>query len=529
MDSNKRNGLINSKYINLLTVVLVFAAVVFVGILMISPDSIGIKPAEKAANYEEVMFDKNKIMSAEIEMGEREWDLLLSNPKAESYMPCNLTVNGKKFYNIGIRIKGQSSLVSVEASNSDRYSFKFKADEYIPGQTFFGLKEFVVNNHYRDPTYMKEYLAYDMMDYAGVPTPLFAYADIDINGKDWGLYTAVESVEDDFARRIFGDDFGKLYKPELINESNVPKLNGVSPPWGTEVNQGADLIYTTDNVWDYYQIFGNRVFSNTTKADCRKVVEALEHVSRGENLENYVYRNETLGYIAVTGVLVSMDSYAGPSLQNYYLYEKDGKIMLFPWDLNFAFDGYKDNSTPSVVDYPIDTPVYSNVSMYHRPMINMLLKDEACKEQYYAILQDILDGYFKSGRYEKTINDMDALIGEAVRDDPTAFVSYERYAEGVEALRVFGEYRAHSIEGQLNGTIPKNHFDQRVDQSNLSVDAPVDAMFMARIFTYEIKPENPRYKPGNSNSEPENQKSDLKNPNSEPENAEQETEIQEAD
>ncbi|WNY22831.1 hypothetical protein MmiHf6_01160 [Methanimicrococcus hongohii] len=493
--SDKGAGFINSKYMNAAAVVLIVGAVIFVALLVYAPGLIPIQSATASPDYGELMFDKNAIMSVEIEMDEDEWDYLLSNPKEESYHVCNVTINGEKFHAVGIRVKGQSSLLSVAASNSDRYSFKFKADEYVYGQSFFGLKEFVVNNHYRDPTYMKEYLAYDMMDYAGVPVPLFAYADIDINGQDWGLYLAVEAVEDDFAKRVFGLDHGKLYKPELINESDIPRLSNSLPPSGTDVNQGAALIYTTDSIWDYYQIFGNAVFKNTTFSDCRRVLKAVEHINSGENLDEYVYINESLAYFAVSCVAVSMDSYAGASLQNFYLYEKDGKLMIFPWDQNFAFDGYKDNSTPSVVDYPIDTPVFSNVSMYHRPFINMLLKNETYKEQYYDILQDIVDGYFDSGRYNDTISRVDLLIGESVRDDPTAFVSYDDYAAGVEALRVFGEYRARSIEGQLNGTIPANHFDQRIERENLSINAPVSAMFMERTFKYYIKPENPRYTP----------------------------------
>lgn len=493
MNSEKGAGLINSKYMNLLAVVLMIAAILFVSFLMLYPNSVK-APADEI-NYEEKMFDREKITSIEIEMDEKDWDRLLSNPLEERYYPCNLTINGQKFYVVGIRTKGQSSLSSVEYSNSDRYSFKFKADEYLPGQSFFGLKEFVVNNHYRDPTYMKEYLAYDMMDYAGVPVPLFAYADIDINGLDWGLYLAVETVEGDFARRVFGNDYGRLYKPELIDEKNIPKLGGTLPPFGTDVNQGAALIYTTDNIWDYYQIFGNAVFKETTRADCKRLLKSIESINKGENLDENVYIDESLAYFAVTGVVVSMDGYCGPSLQNFYLYEKNGKVMIFPWDQNFAFDGYKDDSTPSIVDYPIDTPVYSNVSMYHRPLLNMLLKNETYKEQYYSILENILDGYFKSGRYKETIHAVDELIGNEVRDDPTAFVSYETYSAGVDTLLLFGEYRARSLEGQLNGTIPKTHFDQRVDPSNLSTEISVDGMFMERTFNYEIKPENPRYNP----------------------------------
>lgn len=493
MSSDKGSGLINSKYMNVLAVVLIAAAVIFVMLLLVAPNLIPIQSAESSVNYEEMMFNRSEITTIEIEMGEKDWDHLLSNPYDKSYMPCNVTINGQRFEAVGIRIKGYSSLVSVEASNSERYSFRFKADEYITGQTFFGLTDFVVNNQYRDPTYMKEYLAYDAMDSMDVPTPLFAYADIDINGKDWGLYLAVEAVDDDFATRVFGDDYGRLYKPEKFDTMNEPKKNGYTPPPGTDLNQGSSLIYTTDSIWDYWQLFGNVVFSDTSKSDFQRVITAIKHINEGENLEEYVFIHETLAFFAVNGIIVNMDTYTGPTLQNFYLYEKDGKILIFPWDMNFAFDGYKDNSTPSVVDYPIDTPVFSNVSMYHRPLLNMLLKNETYKEQYYSYIDTFNEEYFKSGRYEATINSVDAMIGDLVRDDPTAFVSYEQYAAGVEALRVFGQYRSQSLDGQLNGTIPKNHFDQRVDQANLSKDAPVGAMFMERTFTYVLKPENPRY------------------------------------
>ncbi|MBZ3935612.1 CotH kinase family protein [Methanimicrococcus blatticola] len=491
--SDKGSGLINSKYMNVLAVVLIAAALIFVTLMLVAPNLIPIQSAASAVNYDEMMFNRCEITTIEIEMGEKDWDYLLSNPSDKNYMPCNVTINGQKFNAVGIRVKGYSSLVSVEASNSDRYSFRFKADEYITGQTFFGLTDFVVNNQYRDPTYMKEYLAYDAMDSMGVPTPLFAYADIDINGKDWGLYLAVEAVEDDFAKRVFGNDYGHLYKPEKFDKVNSPKDNGYMPPPDADLNQGASLIYTTDSIWDYWQLFGNVVFSDTSKSDFQRVITAIKHVNEGDDLENYVFVNETLAFFAVNGIIVNMDTYTGPTLQNYYLYENDGKILIFPWDMNFAFDGYKDNSTPSVVDYPIDTPIFSNVSMYHRPLLNMMLKNETYKEQYYSYIDTFNEEYFKNGRYEETINSVDEMIGDSVRDDPTAFVSYERYAAGVEALRVFGQYRSRSLDGQLNGTIPKTHFDQRVDQTNLSKDAPVDAMFMERTFVYDIKPENPRY------------------------------------
>jgi len=64
---------------------------------------------------------------------------------------------------------------------------------------------------------MKDYLVYQMMGAFGVPAPLCSYAYITVNGQDWGLYLAVEGVEEAFLQRNFGKDYGELYKPDNMD------------------------------------------------------------------------------------------------------------------------------------------------------------------------------------------------------------------------------------------------------------------------------------------------------------------------
>lgn len=37
-----------------------------------------------------------------------------------------------------------------------------------------------------------------------------------MNGEDWGLYLAVEGVEESFLLRNYGTDYGELYKPDSM-------------------------------------------------------------------------------------------------------------------------------------------------------------------------------------------------------------------------------------------------------------------------------------------------------------------------
>ena len=41
-----------------------------------------------------------------------------------------------------------------------------------------------------------------------------SYVWVTVNGEDWGLFLAVEEPEEAFARRNYGADHGKLYKPD---------------------------------------------------------------------------------------------------------------------------------------------------------------------------------------------------------------------------------------------------------------------------------------------------------------------------
>ncbi len=43
---------------------------------------------------------------------------------------------------------------------------------------------------------------------------LYCYAHITVNGEEWGLYLAIEALEDSFAERYYGLDHGQLYKVE---------------------------------------------------------------------------------------------------------------------------------------------------------------------------------------------------------------------------------------------------------------------------------------------------------------------------
>ena len=470
-------------------------------------------------------FNKTEVMSFSIDVDEDAWQEMLDTATEENYIKANVTINGTTIENVGIRAKGNSSLRQVAQDDStDRYSFKIKFDKYVKGQTWNGLDKMVVNNMISDASYMKEYLSYDIMSYIGVDAPLFSFANINVNGKAWGLYLAVEDIDSGYLARAKNGE-GEIYKPN--NDGNMgaggmgnpmgmgnPPAEGDAggmgdrqPPEGMEPpsdqgegtddaksqtantrgeggrgfgrgggmnggTNGVSLVYTDDKVSSYSGIFDN-ARTKTTEEDEQRVIEALKNLNAGTDLEKYVDVDAVLKYFAAHNVVVNMDSYTSNMGHNYYLYENNGKISMLPWDYNMAFGGFQAGSASDVVNLAIDTPL-SGVTMEERPILSKLLEVPEYKAKYHEYLQQIVDGYFANGKFEQTVETLNNLITDYVKNDATAFVTYDKYKEAVAELTKLGTLRAESIQGQLDGTIPSTTEGQKASADKLIDASSVD-------------------------------------------------------
>ncbi|MDO4488030.1 MAG: CotH kinase family protein [Eubacteriales bacterium] len=203
-----------SKHIDKICIAVAVLALV-VTILFMFGKSLGIKEASHVLGYEDRLFDTEKVHSIEIIMDD--WDSFIATCENEEYSACTVLIDGEKYGNIGIRAKGNTSLSSVKTMGSSRYSFKLEFDQFDEGKSYHGLDKLCLNNLIQDNTMMKDYLAYTLMEEFGADAPLCSYAYITVNGEDWGLYLAVEGVEDSFLSRNYGTSAGDLYKPDSMN------------------------------------------------------------------------------------------------------------------------------------------------------------------------------------------------------------------------------------------------------------------------------------------------------------------------
>lgn len=484
-------------------------------------------PLGEAENTYAQQMQSTEILSVSISVDPAQWEAMLASGE-EKYISADITINGERLENVGIRPKGNSSRMGIAQSEGEkRYSFKIKFDKYVEGQTWKGLDKLNLNNNYADASAMKEYLSYDIMRYIGVETPLYCYADIAVNEETWGFYLAIEDYEESYLTRAQQGE-GVLYKPESADfggdamiqrpedafelpedwdgelpemrfdmpkdwDGEMPEMHfemhedwdGEMPEdWGGErgavgfafgvggSSDGVSLMYSDDEISSYSAIFDNAK-TQADETDYLRVIEALKHLSDGTELEDYIDVDATLRYLAAHTAVVNLDSYSGAMAHNYVLYERDGTLCMLPWDYNMAFGGFMNGDASSSVNFPIDTPV-SGVNEEERPMIQKLLEVPEYLARYRGYLQEIVDGYFANGAFEAAVDALDARIGSYIQADPTAFYTYEEYQAALVELKKFGTLRAQSIAGQLDGSIPTTMQGQTEQPEELIDASEVD-------------------------------------------------------
>ena len=468
--------------------------------------ALGIRPAASALGYESRLFDAGRVHTIDLVMDN--WEEFLETCENEEYAQCSVLIDGEAYQNTAIRAKGNTSLTMVSAMDSDRYSFKLEFDHYDSGRTYYGLDKLSLNNIIQDTTYMKDYLTYQMMGAFGVAAPLCSYVYITVNGQDWGLYLAIEGVEDGFLRRNYGSDSGELYKPDSMSFGGgrgngrefrmedfgnpeegaalpsppadptfqkIPgedgKAAGDSPakfaggPGGGMGSDDVKLRYIDDDPDSYSNIFQNAK-TDITKADQSRLIASLKALGEGENLENVLDIDRVLRYFVVHNFVCNGDSYTGSMVHNYYLYEEDGRLSMIPWDYNLAYGTFQSGDATSTVNEPIDSPVTGGDS---RPMVDWIWEQDEYTELYHQYFREFLETVNITGLIEQTA----ALIAPYVEKDPTAFYSNQEFQTGAETLGDFCRLRTESILGQLEGTIPSTSEGQAEDASSL-----VDASFI---------------------------------------------------
>ena len=159
------------------------------------------------------LFDQPRVVAFQISFAPEAIKALRREPR--KYCPATVTVDGRVFTNVAIHLKGAAgSYRSVD----DRPALTLSFNKFVAGRRMFGLRKVHLNNSVQDDTYLNEYLASDLFRAAGVPTPRVAFATVEFDTRNLGLYVLKEGFTEDFLKCFFQRTGGNLYDGGFLQD-----------------------------------------------------------------------------------------------------------------------------------------------------------------------------------------------------------------------------------------------------------------------------------------------------------------------
>lgn len=360
------------------------------------------------------------------------------NDEDPIFVPADIFYNGKQWYRVGIRFKGNSSLQSSWQQGILKLSFKLDFDEFeddypqIDDQRFYGFKQLNLKNNFDDESFLREKVAAEIFSKAGLVVSHTAFYTLYVDYGDgpqyFGLYTMVEEVDDTVIETQFSNDDGNLYKPEG---------NGASFASGTFNEVDFEKKSNEDEV-DWTDI-------QSLYSALHDPVRTTDPVSWRSGLEDVFNLDVFLRYLAVNTVIQNWDTY-GRMTQNYYLYNnpENGRFTWIPWDNNEALQEGKMGGS-----LELD---FSDLQSGRWPLIEYLYDDEVYRATYDEYVLETIREYFDVSTMQSTYEDYASQIEEHVNAEISGYTFLENsidFRAAISELKQHVTDRTNTVEKYL--------------------------------------------------------------------------------
>src|SRR5262249_7902330 len=148
--------------------------------------SSGAQPETKAVEKER----PHPVYEFAIEVAPAQLEALRQDSRA--YVQARVTVGQRVFEPVGLHLKGKGSFREID----DKPALTLDFAHYQPELRFEGMRQVHLNNSIEDESLVKEWIATDLFQRAGIPVPKVAHAKLLLNGRPRGLYVFKEGFDE---------------------------------------------------------------------------------------------------------------------------------------------------------------------------------------------------------------------------------------------------------------------------------------------------------------------------------------------
>ena len=364
------------------------------------------------------LFDGGAVQDLHITMHARDWDVLRANFTSNDLYPADVTWNGLRVRNVGVRSRGLGSRSGIKPGLELNFA------HYSSRGQFLGLRSLVLDNLTTDPSMIRERVAFAFMRRLGIDAPREAHVQLFVNGQSVGLYTVVEPIDTTFIDRVVGSANGVLFE-----------YHWVEPFYAT---------FPGDNLDVYRPMFEPRSPALRSTFDLydpiRELFRAINEVSADQFRQAIGARldfESSMRLIAAEAVLAEWDGVLGyAGMNNFYLYRDaaSGQSRLFPWDADHSL---------FAATYPLMSGANENVLM------RRALQDSVLREMFFSYATDALRAAANDNWLAREIATQSRQVRQAALADQLKPYSNEEFEAALAELATLASARTAFVQAQI--------------------------------------------------------------------------------
>lgn len=267
------------------------------------------------------LYDPHVLRTIFIDFEDNDWEAELADfNNTDVEVPATLTVDGKKYPNVGVHFRGMSSFMMVPAGS--KRSLNLSLDFVDSKQRLLGYKTLNLLNAHEDDSFLSSVL-YSHIARQHIPAPKANFVKVVINGESWGIYANVQQFNKEFLTENFQSTKGTRWK-----------VSG--SPGG-----GGGLEYVGDNVEDYRRRYDMK--SGEDKKAWKKLIKLCKTLNETPAdeleaaLEPLLDIDGLLWFLALDNALINCDGYWIRASDYSIFLDAKGKFHFLPHDMNEAF------------------------------------------------------------------------------------------------------------------------------------------------------------------------------------------------
>ncbi|MFE7671154.1 CotH kinase family protein [Streptomyces albidoflavus] len=350
--------------------------VAFLGDVRISPYVTSTSRVEADAITDNVtgtvgLYDTSVAHSIQLTYQQTDFEKMMKEFEEDGtkdWIKADLVVDGVYLNDVGIRLKGNSTLMSLRgdqgkqgrqdrqgdaeagppgqaagqgergggqgggrgggmvqydlsAEKPEELPWLVKIDEYVEGRAYQGEREISLRPGSNGQVPLNEALSLSLTDTSGQQAERYAFTSVEVNDRPAATRLMVENPDTDY-----GDEAG---------ESNAVLY---------KARAGSSFAYQGDDPSEYESSF--KQLNKKGSQDLEPVMKLIKWVENASDeefardLDQYVDVESLAAYVATQNLLLNFDDMAGPG-KNYLLrYDLDTKkFSVLGWDYNLTFSG----------------------------------------------------------------------------------------------------------------------------------------------------------------------------------------------